>query len=189
MPLFMRFKLRPLLISVLISILYGLSAQWVIQLPSHDIPITLQSLFILSLSAFQRPGYAFLSASIYIGMGLAGFPVFANGASGLHILTGKSAGYIIGFLPAAWFVASYIHIKEIRKYFGILIISLIGTSMILCCGYIILSFHIGMMKAFLKGIFPFIPGALIKAVIGSLIIYLIYKYFPNLGHETKKGTQ
>jgi biotin transport system substrate-specific component len=47
------------------------------------------------------PARAFAAVGLYLLLGFAGLPIFSGGRSGLGVLAGPSAGYIIGFLFAA----------------------------------------------------------------------------------------
>lgn len=86
---------------VLFAVLMWLSAAaGEIPIPGTPVPITLQT-FVVMLAALMLPwkqaGAAML---MYLTAGAVGLPVFAGGASTMA-LVGPSAGFLIGFLPAA----------------------------------------------------------------------------------------
>lgn len=86
---------------VLFAVLMWLSAAaGEIPIPGTPVPITLQT-FVVMLAALMLPwkqaGAAML---MYLAAGAVGLPVFAGGASTMA-LVGPSAGFLIGFLPAA----------------------------------------------------------------------------------------
>ena len=76
------------------------SAAGAVPIPGTPVPITLQT-FVVMLAALMLPwkqaGAAML---MYLAAGAVGLPVFAGGASTMA-LVGPSAGFLIGFLPAA----------------------------------------------------------------------------------------
>lgn len=71
-----------------------------VPIPGTPVPITLQT-FVVMLAALMLPWkQAGASVLMYLAAGAAGLPVFAGGASTMA-LVGPSAGFLIGFLPAA----------------------------------------------------------------------------------------
>ena len=65
------------------------------------VPITLQTLAVMLTGLALGAGRAFAAVGLYLLLGFAGLPIFSGGRSGLGVLAGPSAGYIIGFLLAA----------------------------------------------------------------------------------------
>ena len=80
-------------------LLICLGAMVSIDLPWKDggIPITGQSLAVLVVGFVLGRKRGLLIIVIYLIMGLAGLPVFANGASGIDTLIGGSGGFWMGF--------------------------------------------------------------------------------------------
>src|SRR5690554_1881253 len=66
-------------------------------LPGMAVPITLQTLGVLLVGAVLGPRRGALALLLYLGVGLAGLPVFAGGTGGLGVLGGASAGYLLSF--------------------------------------------------------------------------------------------
>lgn len=62
------------------------------------LPITLQTLIILFGGIAFGWRIGFLATLIYIGLGIAGLPVFAGYSSGVKNLMGPYGGYFFGFL-------------------------------------------------------------------------------------------
>ena len=65
------------------------------------VPITLQVPFVCLGGVWLGPGPGAWSQVVYLTIGLAGFPVFAQGG-GIHYLLEPSFGYLLGFPAAAW---------------------------------------------------------------------------------------
>ena len=88
---------KPVLFAVL---MWLASAAGGISIPGTPVPITLQT-FVMMLAglmlSWRQAGSAVV---LYLAAGAAGLPVFAGGAS-TAALFGPSAGFLIGFLPAA----------------------------------------------------------------------------------------
>ena len=113
---------------------------------------------------------------LYLIIGALGLPVFADGSSGLDVFFGNSGGYLIGFLCASIFMGEWYKMNWSLKISTSLLAMLFGTLIVLACGYIKLSTTIGMEAAYLHGIYPFIPGAIIKIIAGAYISVIISRY-------------
>ena len=72
-----------------------------IRFPLPPVPITLQTLFVLSASLLGGTAIGLGSVAIYLLLGAVGLPVFTAGG-GLGILLGPTGGFLFGLLPAAF---------------------------------------------------------------------------------------
>ena len=144
-----------------------------------SIPITGQTLAILGWAFFLSPKESILALCTYLILGFIGAPVFANGESGIEKLYGGSGGYLIGFLVAS-FIVSWLYKKWHSNSFpSIFALTLLGTIVILLFGVGRLMTLYDVQKGIQYGFIPFWKGALIKILIGSLIVWGIKKYFLN----------
>ena len=64
-------------------------------------PITLQTFGVLLAGAVLGPRRGALAILLWVTIGVAGLPVFANGRSGLPVLLGPTGGYIVGMVLGA----------------------------------------------------------------------------------------
>ena len=71
-----------------------------IRFPLPPVPITLQTLFVISASLLGGTAIGLSSVGIYLLLGAVGLPVFTAGG-GLGILLGPTGGFLFGLLPAA----------------------------------------------------------------------------------------
>ncbi len=71
-----------------------------IRFPLPPVPITLQTLFVISASLLGGTAIGLGSVGIYLLLGAVGLPVFTAGG-GLGILLGPTGGFLFGLLPAA----------------------------------------------------------------------------------------
>jgi biotin transport system substrate-specific component len=76
----------------------GASAQVSFPLPGTPVPFTLQTFAVLLGGAALGLAARALSLGLYLAIGAAGVPWYANGASGLG---GPTFGYVVGFVAAA----------------------------------------------------------------------------------------
>jgi biotin transporter BioY len=83
--------------------LTGLLAQVEVYAPWNPyVPYTGQ-LFAVTLSGLVLgPGLGAASMGVYLLLGATGLPVFADWSQGIGVLKGRTAGYLFGFVAAAW---------------------------------------------------------------------------------------
>ena len=158
-------------------LLICLGAMVSIDLPWKDggIPITGQSLAVLVVGFVLGRKRGLLVIAIYLITGLVGLPVFAKGASGIDTLMGGSGGFLYGFLVGGYVCGALQENGFGDSFTEGLIVMAIGTALILICGIAQLTFLYGLEKALEYGFWPFWPGALVKIILGAVIIYYIPK--------------
>ena len=131
--------LKNLLIILIGSILYALSAR--IAIPIPPVPVTLQTLVLLTFSMAVGSRLAFLTFALYIFQGIIGIPVFAKPPfSGFYYLIGPSGGYLLGMLIASYFVGYLAEKNYDKNFIKSLITIFIGTIIIFIPGLIWLGF-------------------------------------------------
>jgi len=148
-------------------VLTSLGAFVRIPLPFTPVPITLQTLFVL-LSGLFLGSLGVISQIIYVLLGIAGFPIFSGGGSGLFYLFGPTAGYIFGFIFATFFLGKFI--KQIKvNLFSLLVILCLADLIILSCGIFWLKIILGLpfKKLLFTGFMPFIPGDFLKILVAA----------------------
>jgi biotin transport system substrate-specific component len=79
-----------------------LTASAYVSVPFFPVPLTMQTLAVLLLGGLLGPTVAASSVAGYLVIGAMGAPVFHNGLGGLAVFAGPTAGYLIGFIPAAF---------------------------------------------------------------------------------------
>ena len=168
---------RDILMASLGLLLICLGAMVSIDLPwkGGGIPITGQSLAVLVVGFGLGRKLGLLVIAIYLIAGLAGLPVFAKGASGIDTLLGGSGGFLYGFLVGGYVCGALQENGFGASFDESLIVMAIGTALILICGIAQLTFLYGLEKALEYGFWPFWPGALVKIILGAVIIYYIPK--------------
>lgn len=171
--------MKSLLWCGLAVIIIAISAQLSITIPlsQSGIPITGQSLAILTIASIFKPKHTFIIILSYLILGFAGLPVFAEASSGIDKLWGNSGGFLYGFLISG-VLLSYLIDKIVDPSFNdILSYTAVATVVLLAIGVLHLSIHLGLASAFQYGFLPFWPGAVIKAIIGSGIAYFVILRF------------
>jgi len=157
-------------------ILTSLGAFVRIPLPFSPVPITLQTFFVLLAGAFLGANPGALTQIIYIGLGLAGLPIFTGAGSGLLYLAGPTSGYLFGFILASLLIGKCLKYTP-ATLFPVLGVLFLGDLLILFCGLTWLKFIFGynFTRLLLIGVMPFIPGDLLKALAASFIYLKLRK--------------
>lgn len=154
-------------LSALFAVLTVVGANIVI--PISPVPITMQTLFVLLAGASIGSGWGSLSQILYVGLGVAGLPMFAGGAAGLSILTGPTGGYLIGFLVTPWVVGTLLRrSNSIRWQVASFAI---GKVLILTLGvlYLTVFYTHDLGRSLAVGVIPFLPGDVFKIAAATSI--------------------
>ena len=144
-------------------------------LNGSDIPITGQSLAVLVIGFVLGRKRALFAIALYLILGVMGFPVFAKGASGIDTLIGGSGGFLYGFLVGGYVCGALQENGFGDSFAECLTAMTIGTALILVCGLAQLTYLYGLDKALEYGFWPFWPGAIMKIILGAVIVYYMPK--------------
>lgn len=155
------------------SIILGLFAQVAIPLPFTPVPLITQDALVLLMAALLGPKRAVASVAAFLAQGAMGFPVFARGGSGLLYMAGPTGGYLVGYLLAAFVVASLIELFKTRSIWNTLYAMVAGQIAIYACGVAWLSTFVGFSQAILLGVVPFLLGSALKIGFGLKLLHWI----------------
>ncbi len=153
----------------------AISARISIPIPLSPVPVTGQTLAVLLVGAVLGKHSGPLAVGLYLMAGLAGLPIFANGAAGLERLTGPTGGYLVGFVVGAWF-AGWATERESSRRFGwpsfsrLLIAMLVAHGAILVLGGGRLAMFLDPQAAWARGIAPFLAGAFLKSILATTVV-------------------
>ena len=141
-----------------------------INLPFSPVPITGQTfgVLLIAMTLGKVRGTAVVGA--YLMEGAAGLPVFAGGSAGLIKFMGPTGGYLIGFLAAAYLVGSLADRGWDKSYLKSIIAMVLGTAVIFILGLLWLNAYVPFEALLTMGLFPFLPGAIIKIGLASAIL-------------------
>jgi len=168
--------LRDLTLIILGSLFVAALAQVEIPLPFTPVPITGQTFGVLLVGAALGSKRGAASLTLYLAEGALGLPFFAGGAHGLSVLTGATAGYLLGFVGAAYVIGRLAEIGYERSVRTSFIPFLIGTVIIYVCGVTWLAVVMGSFsKAVTFGLIPFLIGDIIKLFAASLALPAAWK--------------
>ncbi len=138
------------------------------------VPITGQTFAVLIAGALLGSKRGALSQLTYLGMGVMGAPIFAGWHGGPAVLTGPTGGYLVGFVAAAFVVGLLAERGWDRRTWSMALAMLIGNSVIYAIGLPWLSIWLGRFASadsvLAVGLYPFIPGDLLKLVLAAVAL-------------------
>ncbi len=173
---------------IVASIIIALSAQLAIQLPFSPVPITGQTFAILLVGAALGSRRGTAAVVTYIGQGLMGLPVFANGGAGIGHLLGPTGGYLLGFVAMAWIVGKLAERGQDREHARAWLVFLIGEIVLYVCGLTWLSTFVGNQKAITLGLIPFIPGDILKIILAGQILPTAWRFTKKNSYDQFTNT-
>jgi biotin transport system substrate-specific component len=157
---------RHVALAFLGSLFVALAAQ--VSVPMIPVPMTLQTLAVLAVGGAFGARLGAATLALYALEGAVGLPVFANLGGGLQVIAGPTGGYIAGFILAAGLVGTLVEKgwgSPLAKLIGAM---LLGAAVLYVPGLAWLATFTGTGQVLQLGLFPFIPGDIIKAVVAAL---------------------
>ena len=152
------------------SALLAIASQIAVYLPFSPIPVTAQTLAVLMIGAVLGSKRGTLAILAYLAEGAAGLPVFAGGLSGVAVMFGPTAGYLPGFIAAAYLTGFCAERGWDRNIIKTAAMMAMGAAAIHLGGFAWLSLYLGAGEALRFGMYPFIYGDILKIVIASLLL-------------------
>jgi len=152
------------------SLLIAAAAQLKVFLPFTPVPVTGQTFAVLLIAALYGARRGAATAMTYIALGLMGLPVFSAAPPGPAALISPTAGYLAGFVAAAWVTGTLSEKGWDRKPWTAALAMAIGSGVIFACGLLWLGRFTGWANVLQTGLFPFIPGDLLKIGLATLVL-------------------
>jgi biotin transport system substrate-specific component len=162
----------------------ALAAQVSFHLGFTPVPITLQTFAVLLVASAYGPLLGTASLLLYLLIGIAGAPVYAEHKHGWDVFVGSSGGYIVGFVAAAA-LTGYLAERGWDRRFSTAI-SVMLTGNVVIYGFGLLWFHhwlganpdiakdIGLGTSWngtlTGGLYPFVPGDVVKLYLAALAL-------------------
>ncbi|OIO03180.1 biotin transporter BioY [Candidatus Desantisbacteria bacterium CG_4_10_14_0_8_um_filter_48_22] len=163
-----------LMLSVCFAGITGLLAGIRIPLPFTPVPITGQVLGVFLGSIFLGRKYGGISQIFYVFLGLCGIPWFAGwkAVSFYQFLSSPTAGYLVGFVFAGFYLGDIADRKVGNRFFPRQILAMLSATLIYyACGtvHLALLMKLDLQQALAMGVLPFIAVDLVKAVIAASV--------------------
>lgn len=158
-------------------VLVALAARVDVPVPGSPVPQSLQTLAVVVVGAWLGPLLGTSALALYVLVGALGAPVFADGASGIGVLTGPTAGYLVGFVLAAGVMGVWTRQRHWWDAAGLraafltaAALAVVGHLVILGLGWLRLAALMGAGPAFTGGVAPFLWGGVAKSLVGAAIV-------------------
>lgn len=158
--------IRDLALVVGVAAFTGAAAQVAVPLPFTPVPLSLQTFAVLLSAAALGPYRAGAAMLLYLAVGMAGVPWFAEQRSGIGF---PSFGYLVGFVLAAAVVGWLARRGADRSVAGTAGIMVLGNLLIYAIGVPYLAFAIGvpLTEAVGLGLTPFLVGDGLKILLAA----------------------
>lgn len=147
----------------------GLAAQISWHLGYTPVPITLQTFAVLLVGAAYGSTLGAASLALYLVLGLAGVPLYADRHHGWSVFSGATGGYIVGFVLAAALTGALAERGWDRKFSSSVASMLTGSVIIYVSGAIWLHHVIGgsWSTTLVDGVYGFVPFDLVKVYLAA----------------------
>jgi biotin transport system substrate-specific component len=176
---------RNVVLAIIGSLIVAAAAQ--ITVPMWPVPMTLQTLAVLSIGAAYGARLGAATLGLYALEGAIGLPFFAGGKSGIadakldYFLPASSMGYVVGFIIAAYVVGKLVESGWANTFFKSALATLAGAAVLYVPGLIWLAIwasttgvvpegQTAIQAALNWGLYNFIPGDIVKAIIAGLVV-------------------
>lgn len=166
-------------IVILASALLAVAAK--ISVPFFPVPMTMQSLAVVGLGLSLGARRGALAVVLYLAEGAAGLPVFAGTpgqSTGVAYMIGPTGGFLAGFVITA-FVAGWLAERGWDN--GVWrtgLAALFATTLMYVPGLLWLGTIAGFGSKLLAiGLYPFIPGDLMKTALAALLVTTLVRPF------------
>ena len=168
------------------TIFIALSAQFAFSVPFSPVPITGQSFAVILTGALLGSRRGALAVILYLLEGISGIPVFAQAQAGLIYLFGPTGGYLLGFIPAAFLTGSLAEKGWGKNLLSAIAMMTIGIIVIFVSGLSVLTVFFDDNNLLAVGLYPFLPGAIIKIIFSALVFRFGWHLIKNYRKDQTK---
>ncbi|MCE5197889.1 MAG: biotin transporter BioY [Armatimonadota bacterium] len=164
---------RAVVASLIGAAFTAVCAQVAFYLPGNPVPVTAQVFAVICCGMVLGSKYGALSQIEYLVAGLMGAPIFTGFKAGPIVLAGPTAGYLIGFICAAYVVGRLLESSPRRSFAPAVIGGLMGVGVIYAFGAGWLAVWGGSafpgFAAWIFGAAPFIGVDAVKVVLAAML--------------------
>ena len=160
---------------VVASLFIAVCAQVNIPLPFTPVPLSGGTLGVLYSGALLGSRRGAAAVLLYLLEGSIGLPFFSGGAAGYAHLLGPTGGYLAGF-PAGAFATGYLAERGWDRTPGKAFLAMLaGSAPIFALGLLGLSRFVPSSTLLAQGLWPFVPGDIIKSAASAGLLPLGWK--------------
>lgn len=167
-----------------------------IKIPLPYVPFTLQVLFVFLAGSLLGSKRGIQSQLVYVGIGLAGLPVFTQGG-GIGYFLQPTFGYLIGYIAGAFVVGWIIERIANPKTYQFILANLVGLLVVYLIGvpYLYMALNIWMgvpgswAHVWMIGFVYSIAGDIVISVIAGVFATRLYKVFHKIRNDQPINVQ
>lgn len=147
-----------------------------VAVPLIPVPVTGQTLAVLLVGATLGAARGAIALGLYAVVGILGLPVFSDYGSGLEVVLGPTGGYILGFIFSAALVGWLSERAWERQVLKALATFVAGTLVVFAVGlpWLAVALQLDLAQTLNAGLWPFLVGGAIKAVLAAGILPLAW---------------
>jgi biotin transport system substrate-specific component len=168
------------------SLFIAVCAQLSIPLPFTPVPLSGGTLGVLYAGALLGSRRGAAAVGLYLLEGCAGLPVFSGGAAGFAHLLGPTGGYLAGFPVGAFVTGLFAERGWDRTPGRAFLAVLAGSLPIFALGLLGLSRFVPGSTLLAQGLWPFVPGDLVKSGLSAGLLPLGWKLVGGAAGAQKK---
>jgi len=163
--------------------LVALCAQVSIPLGFTPVPVTGQTFAVVLVGASLGPISGAASLTLYLLAGIAGAPVYADGAHGWDVVVSATGGYLIGFVLAAALTGALAVRTWDRRFRSATSAMLAGNVVIYLVGLPWLAWKLGTdTETTLElGLYPFVIDDVLKLYLAALLLPAAWRIVDHRG--------
>ncbi|MDN3360678.1 biotin transporter BioY [Priestia megaterium] len=132
-----RFRTLDLTLAGMFAALMAIGANitsWAPFLQVGGVPLSLQPFFVILAGLLLGSRMGSISMIVYVLIGIAGAPVFAQFKAGIGILFGSTGGFLLSYIVAAFVTGKIMEMRGKPTFSIFLISSLVGIAVIYLIG-------------------------------------------------------
>ncbi|WP_040732553.1 biotin transporter BioY [Nocardia tenerifensis] len=170
-------------VAVFAALIAAMGLPGAITVGFSGVPITVQTLGVILAGAVLGARKGTAAVLVFLALTMIGLPLLSGGRTGLTAMAGPSAGYLVGWVPAA-LVIGLLTARIVPKYpvvLGLLINALGGILVIYLFGTLGLLLRTDLdFRHAVSTNFAFIPGDLAKVVVATVVAKGVHRAYPGL---------
>jgi biotin transport system substrate-specific component len=148
------------------------AAQISFKLPFTPVPITGQTFAVVLVGASLGAIRGTASLMLYLWLGVAGAPIYADHGHGWSVITSATGGYIVGFVLASAVTGYLAERRWDRQISSAIAAMLTGNVIIYLVGlpWLAVVLDTNLEKTLEYGLYPFVPGDVFKLYLAAALL-------------------